>query len=556
MIIKPSACAIFLMALLVTACGGGDASNPTGGNGTGGNPVTTVPVPPCVSPPTGTPGGGATPFGNGGLQVTISNGTIEGSLNSSARAFLGVRYAAPPTGCLRFRPPQEPAFAAGVTPAQSMPSRCIQIFNGATLGDEDCLFLNVWAPNDTATHPVMVWLHGGNINALDGSKLAAATGAVVVAPNRRVGIFGTMALQQLADESPDHATGTYAVQDTLAALRWIQRNIAAFGGDPARVLVNGGSAGGSIACSLAAAPAARGLFSALSVQSGVCRPRLVVDASLSRYSTAPPLKTLHAPLIAATACDTASNTLDCLRNLPTQKLLDAAAALPTLPAGGPAVPVAPIIDGVVVVSDPYSALEAQVAGTFRVVAGSTTDEMRSIVTLPAMDDAAFRTFLRDRFAASADALYTLYSPGAYSTPTDAAYMLLSDLLFGCPAEALVRAASSNRPAHLYQFTRNAPALGYAPHGGDYPYMFDLLEEAGIPVDQAAVDLRAASQSAWASLAATPAATPMVDAGSRGRFAWPVYSAANPQVLDLGDPVRVDASYRAGRCTTLNAVEPP
>jgi carboxylesterase type B len=298
------------------------------------------------------------------------------------------------------------------------------------------------------------------------------------------------------------------------------------------------------------------LFSAVAVMSGVCRPRFVVDASLSRYSTAPPLKSVHAPLVAATGCETASSTLDCLRNLPTQKLLDAAASLPTLPGGGLAVPFAPIIDGVVVVSDPYSALEAQVAGNFRMVAGSTTDEMRSLVTLPVMDDPAYRTFLRDRFGASADRLYTLYSPAAYPTPTDAAYMLLSDAFFGCPAEALVRAASSNRPANLYLFTRNSPTLAYAPHGGEYPYLFDLMEQVGIAVDQTAVDLRSASQSAWASLAASPQATPSVDAGSRGVFSWPDYSATDQGILELGDPVRISSSYRGNRCASLNGLEAP
>jgi para-nitrobenzyl esterase len=545
-----------VLALLPAAGGGGDSNAPGGGSGTGGTVIGTIPVPPCVSPPTGTPGGGVTPFGTGGLQVTTASGTIEGSLNDSARAFLGVRYAAPPTGCLRFSSPREAVFVSGITPTQAMPPRCIQIFNGSTLGDEDCLFLNVWAPNDTATHPVMVWLHGGNINALDGSKLAAATGAIVVAPNRRVGILGTMSLQQLADEAPDHSTGTYAVQDTIAALRWVQRNISAFGGDPARVMVIGSSAGGSIACSLVAAPSARGMFSAVAVMSGVCHPRFVVDASLSRYSTAPPLKTVHAPLIAATACNTASSTLDCLRNLPTQKLLDAAASLPALPGGGPAVPFAPIIDGVVVVSDPYSALEKQVAGNFRLVAGSTSDEMRSLLTLPAMDDTAYRSFLRDRYGASAEALYALYSPNAYLTPTDAAYMLLSDAVFGCPAEALARAASTNRPAHLYLFSRNSPTLGYAPHGGEYPYLFDLLEQVGITVDQTALDLRSAVQSAWARLASAPQTVPLVDAGGRGSFSWPEYSFEDARFLDLGDPVQIGSSYRGGRCAQLIGLDPP
>jgi para-nitrobenzyl esterase len=542
-----------LCTLLFTACGGGSGGNPQSGGG-GGPSGTTAPA--CIMPAAGT-GAGGVASGNGGLQVTTTYGTIEGTYEDGVRVFQGVRFAAPPTGCLRFRPPEEPAFTQGVTPAQAAGPHCIQIFNGSQLGDEDCLFLNVWAPNDSAAHPVMVWLHGGNINSLKGSKFAADTGIVVVAPNRRVGIFGTMALQQLADESAEHSTGTYAVQDTLAALRWVQQNIAAFGGDPARVMVNGGSAGGSVACSLFAAPAAKGLFSAASVMSGLCRPRFVVDASLSRYSSAPPLKSAHAPLIAATGCGTVTNTLDCLRNLPAPTLLDAAGKLPPLPNGGPAAPVAPVVDGVVVVSDPYSALEAQVAGSFRMVAGSTRDELRSLVTLPVMDDAAYRSYLLTTFGAGAvDALYALYPSVEYAAPTDAAYTLLSDLIFGCPAEALVRAAGKNRPAHLYLFTRGAGADGYALHGGEVPYLFDALQDAGITLDQTAMDLKSAMQSAWSALAAIPEATPLVDAGTSGQFPWPEYDSINRSMLEIGDRVSITDVYRGGRCEQLNALLPP
>ncbi|MEY4761952.1 MAG: hypothetical protein RLZZ200_1808, partial [Pseudomonadota bacterium] len=379
---KPSVLSSTLFVLWLASCGGGGEGSGSGGTPDGGgNPPVAVGT--CVTPPTGVAPAGSAAQGSGGLRVVTLQGTFEGALESGARAFKGIRYAAPPTGCLRFRPPREPAPTDGVVPALSEGPRCYQQFNGALLGDEDCLFLNVWAPDDGAVHPVMVMLHGGNINAINAAKLAAATGLVVVAPNRRVGILGTLALQKLAGEASDRATGTYAVMDTLAALRWVQRNIAAFGGDPSRVLVNGGSAGGSIACSLFAAPSAKGLFSAAAVMSGLCRPRYVVDATLSRYSKLPPLETAHAALIGATGCDTAGNTLDCLRNLPPQTLVNAAAALPTL-AGAPAIPVAPVIDGVVVTSDPYSALETGVAGNFRLIVGSMRDDIRNLLSLPGM----------------------------------------------------------------------------------------------------------------------------------------------------------------------------
>lgn len=552
---NPRTCAATFCLALLVACGGGGGGSGTPQNGGGGGTPGPTPAT-CTTPPTGSPADEAVPSGDGGLQVTTTNGPIEGTLDNGVRAFTGVRYAAPPTGCLRFKAPAQPVFVAELTPATGASPRCIQIFNGNLLGDEDCLFLNVWAPADNAVHPVMVWLHGGNVNGLNGSKLAADTGMVIVTPNRRVSIFGTMALQELADETPDHATGTYAVQDTLAALRWVQRNIGAFGGDPARVLVTGSSAGGSIACSLFAAPAAQGLFSAAAVMSGVCRPRFVVDASLSQYSPAPPLDEVHSQLFAATGCDTSGNKVDCLRNLSADTLVEAAVNLPPLPAGGPAVPFGPIVDGVVVTRDPYSALEAQTAGGFRVIAGSTRDEIRSLLTLPDMDDVAYRAWLGNNYGSSADALYDLYPSAQYPTPTDAAYMLLSDLTFGCPAEALARAAGGNRPAHLYLFTRAANGSAYSLHGAELPYLFDTFEASGIPVDQTATDLRSAMQSAWTGLAGSPAMAPVIDAGGQGSFVWPEYVAGTAQIVDFGDQVTIGNDYRGGRCATLDALLPP
>jgi para-nitrobenzyl esterase len=542
------------LALLLAACGGGSSG---GGSPTSGSGVPPGPTPAtCATPATGTESDETAPAGDGNLRVTTTNGTLEGALDNGVRAFTGVRFAAPPTGCLRFRPPAPPVFAEGMTQATGESPRCIQIFNGSLLGEEDCLFLNVWAPDDAATHPVMVWLHGGNINGLNASRLAAATGLVIVAPNRRVGIMGTMSLRELAVESPDHATGTYAVQDTLAALRWVQRNAAAFGGDPARVMITGSSAGGSIACSLFAAPAATGLFSSAAVMSGVCHPRFVVDASLAAYSSAPPLEDVHSQLIATTGCASATNKLDCLRNVPAATLVDAAVNLPPLPGGGPAVPFAPIIDGAVVVSDPFSALEQQVAGSIRLVAGSTRDEMRSLFPLPEMDDVAYRSWLVDHYGSIADALYDLYPSAQYPTPTDAAYMFLSDLAFGCPAEALARAAGSNRPAHLFLVTRAARDSAYAVHGADFPYLFDTLEAWGIPVDQSASDLRSAMQSAWAGIAGAPEEAPIVDAGSQGSFVWPEFATGSEQIVDFGDVVSISGDHRGGRCVTLDMLLPP
>lgn len=553
---------LVLCALLLTACGGGgSAGSPAaggsgvvngGGAGGGGTPPT--PAATCVTPPVGAASDDVAARGTGGLSIATVNGTVSGSVvESGVRAFMGVRYAAPPTGCLRFRPPQEPSRSE---PTQAAMGPCVQLLNGSEYGQEDCLLLNVWAPDDADVHPVIVFLHGGTINGVDASRLAAATGAVVVVPNRRVGVFGLLALQLLADESSDHATGTYAVQDTIAALRWVQRNIAAFGGDPARVEVMGASAGGSVACSLFAAPQARGLFASAAVISGLCRPRVVVDASLARFSAVPPLKGSHAALIAAAGCDTAANKLDCLRNLPADRLLAAAASLPQVAGLGSAFPLVPVVDGVVVTSDPYSALQAEVAGSFRLLSGSNRDELRSLVTLTPLDDAGYRAFLRNTYGtANGDALYAIYPSSDYPTPTDAQYMLLSDQVFGCPAEALVAAASRTRSAYLYEYTR-PNADGYAPHGIEFPPLFDVLEAFGLQGDQALAQLGVTLRSAFLALAASPYAPPLLDTGGATSLTAPAYDAQATQLVEFATPTAITSVYRGGRCARLNAIVPP
>ncbi|MEY4760407.1 MAG: Carboxylesterase family, partial [Pseudomonadota bacterium] len=180
-----------------------------------------------------------------------------------------------------------------------------------------------------------------------------------------------------------------------------------------------------------------------------------------------------------------------------------------------------------------------------------------LLSLPGMDDAAYRNFLATNYGASAvDALHALYPPSQFPTPTDAAYLLLTELVFGCPAEALARAAGSRGASHLYLGTRSTRADGYATHGGEFPYLMDTLEERGIPVDQPAMDLRSALQSGFATLAASPTLAPLVDAGSQGNFSWPAYDPARPEVVEFGDQVRVINDYRNGRCATLAALLPP
>ena len=220
-------------------------------------------------------------------RVTIDTGTLEGVVDSASgvMVFRGIPYAAPPVGALRWRPPQPATHWTGVRPASQLGHNCIQhqpygdIDPFAAGVSEDCLYLNVWTsslplPASRVPRPVMVWIHGGGFFAGFGGEERhngaplAQKGAVVVTLNYRLGPFGFLAHPALAAESPHHAAGNYGLLDQIAALQWVQRNIARFGGDPSRVTIFGESAGGFSVGSLIASPLAKGLFQRAILESG------------------------------------------------------------------------------------------------------------------------------------------------------------------------------------------------------------------------------------------------------------------------------------------------
>lgn len=265
--------------------------------------------------------------------IAIDSGKVSGKLlDSGVRGYFGVPYAAPPTGALRWREPQPLKPWSGVYNADRFAPECIQILRphninhyfGEEATSEDCLYLNLWIPPNASAGsrlPVVLWIYGGGLSIgsagmanYSGEKLAAK-GLVFVSVGYRVGAFGFMSHPELTAESPQHASGNYGYLDQLAALRWIQKNIQYFGGDPARVTLMGQSAGAGSAFSLQASPEARGLFHRILGMSGGGM-RFGVDLPTQAEAEASGLELEKALRV---------DSLAALRNVPADRILAAQA---------------------------------------------------------------------------------------------------------------------------------------------------------------------------------------------------------------------------------------
>ena len=262
-------------------------------------------------------------------QVKTASGVVEGKDDGAVRAFLGIPYAAPPVGDLRWKPPVAAAKWDGVRKATEFGSHCMQ---GKVYGDmnfrdaggsEDCLTLNVWVPAKSSGTklPVMVWIYGGGFVAgttsemrQDGTHLAQQ-GVIVVSMNYRLGVFGFFVHPELAKESGHNAAGNYGLLDQVAALHWVHDNIAAFGGDPGNVTIFGESAGSFSVSAQMASPLAKGLFQKAIGESGA--------AFHSGGLSFEPLSEREGKDVKAVSAKLGVSTLAELRALPAQKLLDA-----------------------------------------------------------------------------------------------------------------------------------------------------------------------------------------------------------------------------------------
>ena len=471
---------------------------------------------------------------HGSLVVHTDKGALRGVRSGGVDSFLGVRYAAPPVGSLRWSPPQPAQRWRGVLAADHYGNRCpaLASTNGPLSVTEDCLFLNVQRPagiHPGGQLPVYFWIHGGGLvngssNQHDGSKIVRETGVVVVTINYRLGVFGFLGHPALTAEEGGYASN-YGFEDQQAALRWVHRNIAAFGGDPSQVTIGGESAGGWSVCAHLSAPASRGLFIGAMMQSGSCASRTESDADAQGTSVA-----------AAVGCTTPATAPACLRQVPVNRLLNAWGT--TAPAFVRGTAVLPL--------DPRVAVAQGRFAHVPVVNGSNRDEGRTFAAgLIGATQATFVAAVRNTFGANADAVLAHYPWPANADQFTPAYLLgaiftdsgvIGQGIGGCGTRALSMDLARYTRTYAYEFDhRTGPGLtpipGYvwgAGHAAELAYLWPSFDN-GIPI--APTFTAAERQLAHDMVAYWGAFVREGRPEVRGLTLWPPYNHA-AQVLSL------------------------
>lgn len=503
--------------------------------------------------------------------VMTTEGPLRGTTDGASLSWRNIPYAAPPVGPLRWRAPQPPPLRARERDATAFGPACPQRPGGVLRPDvapdwrEDCLQLNVWAPVDGRLPrplPVMVWLHGGGLiqgSAVEplynGAALAAGRGIVVVTANYRLGALGFLAHRAFVDADPAApGAGNYGLLDQIAALDWLQANVAAFGGDPARITVFGESAGGVSVCALRASPLARGRFGAAIMQSGACLDDL---PRLDGAGPLPPATAQGDRFSAAAGCAGAADEAACLR------ALDAATVLDTLPGeigilNPGAETYTHVVDGHALREPPGAAVAGGRTADVPFVVGANADEGTLFAqgVKATLTAAGYEAVVRTVYRADADAVLSRYPVATYPAPYLALADVTGDAGFVCPARRVARASAGHgRPTWLYHFTF-VTALGRATglgshHGAEIPFLFadPAATGAAALAGPEAKDLARVMQGLWANVARAgdPGTVPAGAGGGGAPITWARYDPGADNGLALAGKPAMTRGWRADKC---------
>lgn len=476
------------------------------------------------------------------VPVATQQGLVSGAAEPglAACSYLGIPYAAPPRGELRWHAPLPAAARSGLYEAKSFGPSCLQdeSFTGGGKSrsfSEDCLTLNIWRPAKAGVFPVMVWIHGGgytqgagSYEMYHGARLAAGREVVVVTLNYRLGVFGFLALPELAHEDPHGSFGNYGLADQIAALQWVRANISGFGGDPENLTIFGESAGGVSVCNLLASPPARGLFHRAVIESGAC------DMAQSRE------KGFEQGLrLARSLGCSEEHALACLRAKRAEELI----RLKDIGFNAAA-----HVDGYLLPDLPLQVIKSGEFNRVPVLVGSNKDEGNLMLILMPGAPVATRSLvtrtLRQALGPRADEILALYSFADYPRPISLVGAVFADG-FGSRAFAAAEALAPHTAVYVYRFDwddeRWGKRLG-AFHGLEIPLVFGNLKlHAGSSPLRLVLTKKAAAKaeplseqmmSYWTNFAKTG------DPNGSDLPLWPQYDPGQKLRLHLDTPVAV------------------
>ncbi len=416
-------------------------------------------------------------------QVAIDSGVVAGVQVGQSCVFKGIPYAASPAGAGRWRPPAPVVPWSGVRSAVNFGNICPQLQGTTAVGNEDCLNLNIYAPSGAAGLPVVFFMHGGGNRSqsnraeggtsLDGTYFAEHGRVVVVTINYRLGALGWLAHRSLEAEGATGTSGNYGILDQIAALRWVQRNIAAFGGDPSRVMITGHSAGASDTGVLLASPLAQGLFSSAFIEGA--GPANFFQQSLADYES-----TVGVSVVTSLGCAAAADIPACLRAVPSATIVKRVPGAGTLKSGGSLYQ--PVVDGVVLFDTTLGTVKRGLHNHVPLIIGSTDKESSFPGFIPVNGIATaadYQAAVYDLFGQPlGDQVLAAYPVSNYATPRLTFVDVSTDYRWICPARMVARAVvnSQNEPVYRLLFTHaqsNPPAataLG-AWHGEELMFLF-------------------------------------------------------------------------------------
>jgi len=473
--------------------------------------------------------------------VRVEQGQLSGAAAKSPgmKVYRGIPYAAPPVGDLRWKAPQPAAAWKGVRQATEFGNGCIQIpptafpaiYKGTAPSSqsEDCLYLNIWTPANSTSDklPVMFWIHGGGFTVggtaiYDGENLARK-GVVLVTINYRLGVLGFFALPELTAESPHHASGNYGLMDMIAALQWVRKNIAAFGGNPKNVTIFGESAGSWAVNLLTASPLAKGLFARAIGESGAC----FVDRTFSPLTTRADAEQAVEKL--ASGMGVTQEVLKTLRAKPAAEVLKATANSYALASA--------IVDGWVLPQDVETIYTQGKQNDVPTMVGNNANEMTTFMP-PVKSATLFVAGVKQRFGDMAAQFLKAYPADSDAQAVESAYASSRDEALGWNMRywARLQTKTGHRPAYRYIFSHHPPGpegerLG-AFHALELEYVFGNFTFFSFPWDDMDRKLSETIISYWTNFAKTG------DPNGAGLPQWPAYNSAQDNVLDLGDPVSV------------------